>query len=276
MSGYKDRLKERWQTEKERTSGVGIRGQMKSLVGRGEEARPTESHAAPPLSSLPPGPGQGGGGGYLNQSALTRLGEAGISVPGLGITPTAKGSAAPPPPPPPRSPSGNTTTITPSHMSELQSRFSQFKTPSFSSSSSSGEGGTSGGGTTFAQKQAALRTAAALRENPRSVSLSDMRAAAGTAENFRQRHGGEVAGGLRAASELQGRFGGVGGSGGDIGAAVMVAAKKKKPPPPPPPKKKAGLSLVGSGSLGQGQGQRGGGGDDDEPPPIPMATRPQF
>ncbi|KAK4033205.1 hypothetical protein C8A01DRAFT_40362, partial [Parachaetomium inaequale] len=101
---------------------------------------PASSPALPARQTIPPpaaapGPSQG----YLNQSAITRLGAAGISVPGLGITPTS----SQPPPPPARSPStvtspsSSTSTSTP-HMNELQSRFGKLKTHAASSFSSNG------------------------------------------------------------------------------------------------------------------------------------------
>ncbi|KAH6850371.1 hypothetical protein B0I37DRAFT_371486 [Chaetomium sp. MPI-CAGE-AT-0009] len=300
MSQYKDILKKGW-PEKD---GTGLRGQMKSLVGRGEDTRRND-HVATPITSLrtaaeptpneppappkpwrldttglstshlPPPPGRTDGAnnrpappppptsagrappslpprlpprsstsspatpspsspalparqpapgpeqGYLNQSAVSRLGAAGISVPGFGITPTSSSSTTTAPPPP------RTTTPTPthSHMNELQSRFSQLKTSipfskgAAAQPTSMGSTGDSGG-TTLAQKQAAVRTAAAFRADPSSVSLSDARAAASTAENFRQRHGEQVAGGLRAAAGLQQRF--AGGVGMGVGVRVGV------------------------------------------------------
>jgi hypothetical protein len=228
---------------------------------------PAPSPALPTRRTLP-GPEQG----YLNQSAITRLGAAGISVPGLGIGNGSTTSKAPPPPPPPaRSPSHQSPS--PSHMSELQSRFARLK-PSSSPSPPAAETTTTttttnaAGGTTPAQKATALRTAAAFQRDPSSVSLSDARSAAATAHNFGERHGQQVASGLRAVGGLQARFGGGDATGADTGAATAAAAKKK-PPPPPPPKKRFGLGV------GVGQGQRGDEGEAP-PPPVPMATRPTF
>lgn len=105
--------------------------------------------------------------------------------------------------------------------------------------------------------------------------------------NFRQRHGEQVATGLQSANNLNQKYGvadKVGGfaahahaqGGGEqqqtpsssgLGGMVTGFAAKKKPPPPPP-KKKPGLGVppqqTGVSSVG------------DAPPPIPTATRPQF
>lgn len=172
-------------------------------------------------------------------------------------------------------------------MGELQSRFAKFGVGG--SSGTQPEAGTTSPqppsqGTTWSQKQAALRTMSDFRKDPSSVSLADARGAASTANNFRERHGEQVAAGARAANRMDQKYGvagkvggymgsgnggnGAGGSSGaqshlnTIGAAAGMLGKKK--PPPPPPKKKPGLT--------GGDGPR----DEDAPPPIPMATRPTF
>ncbi|KAI0011766.1 hypothetical protein F4779DRAFT_156601 [Xylariaceae sp. FL0662B] len=218
---------------------------------------------------------------YLNQGAINRLGAAGVSVPALGIS---KANTPPPPPArasptsraPPSSSSGGP-------VSELQSRFSRLGTSSPQagpSTSSGGSGGTAPStapaqGTTWKEKQAALRTASSFHRDPSSVSFADTKAAAGTANNFRQRHGDQVAAGVRTANGLGQRFGvserlsgGDGGRGettptssSPMGQVAGVLGKKK-PPPPPIPTKKAGLSEAGD---------RG-----DAPPPVPMASKPKF
>ena len=135
------------------------------------------------------------------------------------------------------------------------------------------------------------------------MSVSDARAAAKTANNFRQRHGEQVASGVRAANAANEKYGvadrvggfaagrtggaaaaggggedaggaggrghGFGSSNGNMAAAAAAAAGglgKKKPPPPPPPKKKPGLPDLGRERTGE----------EGAPPPIPLATRPQF
>ncbi|KAK3356942.1 hypothetical protein B0T25DRAFT_142435 [Lasiosphaeria hispida] len=201
----------------------------------------------------------------LNQSAINRLGAAGISVPALGIG--SRQPASPPPLPPARSSAAPTATNNPSQLNELQSRFSRL---------SSSESTPPDQGTTMDQKRAALQTAAALRQNPSSVSASDAMAAASTFNNFRQRHGEQVAAGVRSANSLQEKYGGqitmhdnddtsrARSGGQEQGRQVVAAAAgfigKKKPPPPPPKKFFTNPR----------------GGDDPPPPPVPLATRPQF
>lgn len=174
-------------------------------------------------------------------------------------------------------------------MSELQSRFGKFGISGAGQGAGTGAGTESppapAQGTTWAQKQAALRTISDFKKNPSSVSFSDAKAAAGTANNFRQRHGEQVAAGVNKANGLDqkygvsGKVGGYmannGGSNGTaagsgstqshlstISAAAGMLGKKK--PPPPPPKRKP--------DFGGGDGA----GDAAPPPPVPMATRPNF
>lgn len=180
-------------------------------------------------------------------------------------------------------------------MSELKSRFSKMS-GSFGGGSG-GAGGTSPSsptaapapppsqGTTWAQKQGALKTMSDFKKNPSSVSYSDARSAASTANNFRERHGEQVAEGAKKANSLDQKYGVSGKVGGYVGNASsgggaetergaspaqshlntlggMAGLAGKKKPPPPPPKKKPNL------------GGSGGGRDEDGPPPVPMSTRP--
>ncbi|KAH6687367.1 hypothetical protein F5X68DRAFT_10252 [Plectosphaerella plurivora] len=241
------------------------------------------SPAAAPSPPLPSSQPPGASSGYLNQSAISRLGSSGISVPGFGIgksaspEPTASPSAAPP--------SGT-------HMNELQNRFSKL------GKSSLGGGGTANPpptqGTTMEQKQAALRTASNFHKDPSSVSMSDARGAASTFNNFRQRHGDQVAAGARSANNLNQKYGvadklgGFAAAGGQaqvgrqeegvVGGSNTTAPVSpgiagvlgKKKPPPPPPKKKPGL-----GGPPPPPGPSGGD-DDGAPPPIPLSTRPNW
>ncbi|RDA87264.1 hypothetical protein CP532_1347 [Ophiocordyceps camponoti-leonardi (nom. inval.)] len=214
------------------------------------------SNAPAPPPRLPPrnspSVGSTGGGsnpnyleGCLNQGATSRLGAAGISVPGLGI-----GSATSPQPAPSSSPSSSSTPATTSNE----------------------------GGTTWSQKQAALKTAASFHKDPSTVSMADARSAASTANNFRQRHGEQVKAGWDRASGLNQKYGVTDKLGafadkhhlsGDSSSAA--AAGSKKPPPPPPPKKKSSLGSFSASESGGGQG-----GGSSSPPPIPSSTRPKY
>lgn len=185
----------------------------------------------------------------LNQGAISRLGAAGISVPGLGIGSKPTSSSEP---------------VEAPALNSLQSSFSRLRT-----SESPATAAAPAQGTTIEQKRAALKTAAAFRQDPNSVSFVDARSAASTANNFRQRHGEQVVSGLSTAGSLYGKYGGQvgqrqeggGNNGSVVGQAMSAAAVlgKKKPPPPPPPKN---LPVF-----------RGGSGAET-PPPIPVATRP--
>lgn len=174
-------------------------------------------------------------------------------------------------------------------MNELQSRFSKFG--GFGKSSTPSPPPTQGApaqGTTWAQKQAALKTMSDFKKDPSSVSFADAKSAASTANNFRERHGEQVASGVSKANSLDQKYGvsgkvggylgsaGGGSSGAEAGRATSPAQShlstisnaagllgKKKPPPPPPPKKKP---VLGGNPVDAG--------DEDAPPPVPMSTRP--
>ncbi|KAM7196040.1 hypothetical protein V8F20_007234 [Naviculisporaceae sp. PSN 640] len=241
--------------------------------------------------------------GLLNQGAINRLGAAGISVPGLGIGPRSHKSTPSPPPPPRPSSSSSQAQVQAqpqSQVSELQSRFARLgRSPSTSTSNATDtqqptSSAVPATGTTWAQKQAALKTASSFRNDPSSVSLSDAKSAASTFHNFHQRHGDQVAAGVKGANKLHDRYAGTVGAGtgtasgsgegqtdrpsasssqmsasglsSGLSSVAGPVNNKKKPPPPPPPKKR-GLS-VGAGQ--QGVTESGA------PPPVPLATRPQF
>lgn len=178
-------------------------------------------------------------------------------------------------------------------MNELQSRFSKFGGFGKSSTPSPppAQGAAPSQGTTWAQKQAALKTMSDFKKDPSSVSFADAKSAASTANNFRERHGEQVAAGAQKANSLNQKYGVadkvggyLGGAGGGPGSSSGAEAGrtpspaqshlstlssaagllgKKKPPPPPPPKKKPALG-----------GNPVDAGDEDAPPPVPMATRP--
>lgn len=262
---------------------------MAGVGGGGRAAPPSLPPRLPPrtnsgstVASSPAASPAPTGNGLLNQGAVNRLGAAGISVPGFGIgrsSPAAEASPSPPQPPRPGVASPPPAPAT-SHMSELQNRFSKFGT---SSSANTAAPPPPSEGTTWAQKQAALKTASSFQKDPSSVSLSDARAAASTANNFRQRHGEQVAAGAKTANNLNQKYGlldkaqnsyskfqgnqtqsqneDAPSAPASPGLASVVG--KKKPPPPPPKKKPA---LMGASAAPT----------NDEPPPIPMATRPRF
>lgn len=229
-----------------------------------------DAYTAPPPPTYNEATQQGTASqGILNQGALNRLGQAGVSVPGFGIGRTAsppvpaRQTASPPvphrqssnssAPTSPLAPAGHT-----SQMSELQNRFSKMATPSAGAAAPAT-------GTSWADKQAALRTANGLKDDPSKVSASDLRGAASTANNFQQRHGEQVASGWKAASGLNQKYGIAGkvnqfasSSAAPAPAPSPTQAIGKKAPPPPPPKKK---------ELAGGAG---------EPPPIPTGSKPKF
>ncbi|KAH7128820.1 hypothetical protein B0J11DRAFT_549497 [Dendryphion nanum] len=211
--------------------------------------------------------------GILNHGAMDRLGRAGVAIPAFGI-----GRASPPVLSRQPAPPSNTTQPPPAspragrgpQLSELQSRFTKM-TPSPSDSEQTSTG------TTWADKQAALKTVGNARNEPSKVSLPEMRNAALTANNFRERHGEQAVAGWRGANTLDQKHG-VSDKVNGINAPVVAPAPSspsspslnsptqgafgKKAPPPPPPKKKKELTANPSSPT--------------EPPPIPFASKPKF
>ncbi|KAF2665636.1 hypothetical protein BT63DRAFT_70641 [Microthyrium microscopicum] len=142
--------------------------------------------------------------GQMNQGAMSRLGAAGISVPAFGI-----GGLRSPPPLPSRSPG----------------TFGTFENDSIPVVASPTTG------TTWAEKQAALKTANNFKNNPGAVSLSEIRTAASTAKNFQDRHGEQVSYGLHSAQQANQRYGLQ-----ERMAGLSINPSKPQPPPPPPKK----------------------------------------
>ncbi|OIW33348.1 hypothetical protein CONLIGDRAFT_666659 [Coniochaeta ligniaria NRRL 30616] len=174
--------------------------------------------------------------GYLNQSAINSLSSKGISVPGFNIGSTPPTSTSPQP------------------------------------SQAPGQG-TGASGTTWAQKRAALQTASSIHKDPTSISASDASSVASTFNNFRQRHGDQVASATSRANAF---------ASSDRaatpphptptttpGTGVGSLVGKKKPPPPPPAKKPGLAPPRAAGATNQAN-------SDAPPPPVPLATRPQF
>ncbi|KAL7274022.1 hypothetical protein RUND412_003093 [Rhizina undulata] len=143
----------------------------------------TESPASSPTTAA----------GGLNTAALSRLGRAGISVPGFDINPpSSKGRSLPPPPPVSSRPGPSSLSI-----GELNVHLGKLSTSGAPAPVSPPKEGT-----TFAQKKAAIKTANAFYKDPTSISLADAKAAAATGKNIHDRHGDQVAAGYKKANEL--------------------------------------------------------------------------
>jgi len=242
-----------------------------------QNSNPHEFSAAPPPTYNEATQQETASHGVLNQGALGRLGQAGVSVSGFGIgrtaSPPVPPRANPSPPVPPRVNSSSSATAPPpvasghgSQMHELQNRFAKLTGPKSPVPAPPPTTGTS-----WAEKQAALRTASNLRDDPSKVSASDLKGAASTANNFQQRHGDQVASGWKSANSLNQKYGIMGkmnSIGSSSGAPPPLQSPTqmqgglpvgKKAPPPPPPKKKE----LSNGS-------------DEPPPPIPLSSKPKF
>ena len=199
----------------------------------------------------------------LNHGALNRLGSAGVFVPGLNIGGQSEASQGEDV----NRPAESTPKPT---VGEQHTRFSALSTrPSASEPASAG-------GTSFAQKQAALKTASSFRKDPTSVSLSDAKATAATAKNFRERHGGQMASSFQTANALNQKYSVAGQLNDDTnntsvkedvpppsstndGSHSLPFNTKTKPPPPPPPKRGTRLDTESAGP----------------PPPVPLSSRPR-
>ena len=207
----------------------------------------------------------------ISQGALRRLASAGVNVPALSIGGGTDANSRPAP----AKPGDSDATSTPSagqessQLNELQSRLSKI-------SAQPSSAGPPSQGTSFAQKQAAFKTASSFQKDPSSVSLADARATASTVNNFRERHGDQVATGWKSANALNQKYdlsSKVGGyasysdpskqneptpSAGTPGTPDAVVHMMKKRAPPPPPKK----VFTGGDSAGS-------------PPPIPLSSKPK-
>lgn len=206
--------------------------------------------------------------GQINQGAAGRLAAAGVSVPGFGIgsDPQASrgtGVATGPPSGIQGSKPDN------AQLSELQSRFSRF-------SAKSQDPESPGQGTTLAEKQAAVNTAQAFRNDPSSVSLSDAKNTAATANNFRERHGDQVNAGWKSANafskkhDVANRLNSYTAEEGTpstsqtpqnpsspVTASSSSFPLHKRAPPPPPQK-----PSFSSGGM-------------KSPPPVPISSKPR-
>ena len=198
------------------------------------------------------------------RSPINRLGAAGVKVPGLGIgarnTPSEPGHSV-----------GindgisSPTTTQTSSFGSLQSRFANLSTSA--NPSSSPQSPRASEGTTFAQKQAAFKTASNLQKDPSSVSLADARATASTANNFRERHGEQVSQGWKKGAGLNQKYGiadkinsGMGNQAGENETA--------RSPPPPPTARSPPLASSAAGNAG-------GINRKPPPPPVPTSSKPR-
>ena len=229
-----------------------------------------QQHASPPPPYFTTPPEEITPNSGINQGALKRLGSAGISVPGFGI---GGGSVESNPWQNQRSLSNEKATSDKSvnqgsQISGLQTRFSQISVQSSTAETPSQ-------GTTLAQKQAAFKTASSFRNDPASVSLADAKSTVSTANNFRERHGDQVADGWKKSNDLNkkynlmDKFNNYASDGthppqteagstavtSDANDQSMLSSKRK--PPPPPPKRSGSSSAASS------------------PPPIPLASKPR-
>ena len=234
------------------------------------QATPTPEPSSPPPSYISATQQQPTSVGQLNEGALERLGCVGVSVPGLNIgrqpltSSISQGEAGGQLRDSASSPmDGQKPTL-----NELHSRFSGLSTkPSTSETPSQG--------TSFAQKQAALKTASSFRNDASTVSLSDAKATAATASNFRARHGDQVAAGWKSANafsskyDVAGKVGNLTGNPAASGHEAISSADtpttepqsttNRKPPPLPPPKRVNAGSPAGA-----------------TPPPVPLSSKPKF
>ena len=223
----------------------------------------------PPYSSSAP-VRDGADVSRLNRGALDRLGKAGVSVTGFDI-----GAKSGPPVGASVSRGEQKSGVVgrgaePNQTQQLSSRFATLQSSSSAPAANDGNPST---GTTFAQKQAAVRTVSNLQRNPASVSLADVKSAASTANNFRQRHGTQVAQGLTAANEINNKYAVTDRLGSQMpppyqetsneavnSARPVGLSGKKPPPPPPPPKRRELVDAVTAGVI---------------PPPLSLANKPR-
>ena len=234
------------------------------------QATPTLDPSSPPPSYTSATQQQPTSVGQLNKGTVERLGCVGLSVPGLNIgrqpltSPSSEDQAENQPRDSASSPVGGQKPT----LNELHARFSGPSTkPSTSETPSQG--------TSFAQKQAALKTASSFRNDPSSVSLSDAKATAATARNSQARHGDQVAAGWKSAHAFSSKYDVAGkvenltGSPGASGQEAIPSADsppnepqsttKNQPLPLPPPKRANAWSPPGA-----------------TPPPVPLSSKPKF
>ena len=226
--------------------------------------------------------------GSVNQGAISRLGSAGVKVPGFGIGRTSSPQQQGQESNPWRDEQSTTATPT-SPLGGLQSRFSSLATPSASANAPSPSSAPPPAqGTTWQEKQAALKTASSFRNDPSSISIADAKSTANTANNFRERHGEQIAQGWKVGNGMNKKYGiadkmnnysgntvstsnagatsmqtatapstpASGGTGAFGQAATSALGGFKKAPPPPP----ATRRITGGAA---------------SPPPVPLSSKPR-
>ncbi|PGH06106.1 hypothetical protein AJ79_06640 [Helicocarpus griseus UAMH5409] len=237
---------------------------------------PPPAYEATPNRLVPP----------MNQGAINRLGNAGISVPSLGIDRAASSQRASPKPadPSPYSP-----------QNELQARFARMNTSS--STPASPAAGTPTEGATVQHNQNSLRPAQSFSRESSSVSSYDARNAATAARNFRERHSEQIDSGKKKLLEMDKKYGiskrinsfiedqkspaypeqqppphanaayysPQSPSPSAYNRPDLGALNNRKPPPPPPPPKKP--SMQSQPVDGHAQVA--------PPPPLPLGTKPR-
>lgn len=288
-------------------------------------ASPPPQQPPPTYSSIPtnqptpqPSPNYG-----INQGAVNRLGQAGVSVPGLGIgsTPSSnpwqnessqsnvRQSPSPQPPQPPTN-----------QLSELQSRFARITTstngrqplarPPLVTAQSPSPASTSihpapspspsqpqSQGTTWADKQAVVRTAQNTYRDPSTVTMADARSTASTVNSFRERHQDTINNAGQKASQWNKKYNVTGRLNSflekhtsptsetppPVHAPVAspqlqpqappqspgAAASLSRRPPPPPPKKPAIMHVAASSPAPAAAAA-------PSPPPVPLGTKPSY
>jgi len=213
--------------------------------------------------------------GYLNQGALGRLGKAGVSVPGLMGRGNAQTHSPQTQPANPWSDQPSTTasptTVQSPSLSGLSSRFGKLSAPGAPPPSSTA----SSQGTSMQQKQEALRTASMLRNDPSSVSLSDARNTASTANNFRERHGDQVAAGGKWAGAMNNKYGIANKVNSYTGRPGQAAQDSPAAEPMPASPWAGEPSQGGPIEMRDNTGSPAGvGAFQKPPPPLPEARRP--
>ncbi|CEN62584.1 hypothetical protein ASPCAL09217 [Aspergillus calidoustus] len=231
---------------------------------RTNTSTPTASYSPSPPPAYTPSPPaeqpQAAADGYLNQAAASRLSQAGVSVPALGIGNKPSNPASP----------STTGYVGQAPVNELQSRFSQLRTNSSPN--------------TPPAPSPHLRQG----EQPPASSTANVSNARSAYNDFRSKHNDQIEAGKQKLSGLNQKYGIT----NRINSALESKSEnaeqappvpphpnlsrstttsstdteslaRRKAPPPPPPQKKAELrsTPVSAGS--------------PAPPPLPLGTKPR-